>query len=85
MKKQFTEQEVFVTLQDLLKRLAGVAPEKVQMESRLVEDFGLDSLTTLELLMEAEESFDISISESDIKNLATIESLVAYLVRSANG
>jgi acyl carrier protein len=84
MDKKLTKDEVFSIIKELLQRLAGISPETVKMESKLVDDLELDSLTTLELLMEAEEAFDVSVPESDLRGLTTVEELTSYLTQSAN-
>lgn len=46
---------------DVLWKHLGVSREEVRMESRLIEDLQCDSLDLLELIMELEDEFDVTI------------------------
>ncbi len=50
----------------------------------LIKDLGLDSLDTVELIMELESNFDIAISDDDAKTLQTINDIFAYLEKKNN-
>ncbi|MDO1450663.1 acyl carrier protein [Rhodocytophaga aerolata] len=43
----------------------GIKEEEIHVESRLKEDLGLDSLDTMEWVLELETEFNISISVED--------------------
>ena len=45
----------------------------------LINDHGLDSLDTVELIMELESCFDISISDDEAKELQSINDIFACL------
>ncbi len=55
--------------------------DKLEDDSRLVEDLGADSLDIVELVMEFEDEFDISIEdkEFDPKDPHTVGGIVAFL------
>ncbi|MEX0593136.1 MAG: acyl carrier protein [Balneolaceae bacterium] len=57
----------------------GVDESEVKTEANFTNDLGADSLDTVELIMEFEKEFDISIPDEDAENIATVGSAVDYL------
>ena len=50
----------------------SVESEKVTLEARFAEDLDADSLDFVELVMELEEEFDITVEEEELQELPTI-------------
>jgi acyl carrier protein len=48
---------------DIVSEQLGVDKAKITLETSFVTDLGADSLDTVELVMELEEEFDISIPD----------------------
>jgi acyl carrier protein len=67
-------QRILETLQERLTSLAG--GKDVGASADLVGDLGLDSLQIMELLMEMEDSFDVSIPVNVIADARTVGDLV---------
>lgn len=64
------------------KLLSEVDPEEIEDDTPLIElGVGVDSVATLELLLELESEFGISIDESDIDHnlLENIDSITEYV------
>ena len=59
----------------------GVPKAKLNPEMQLVNDLGSDSLDHVELVMEFEDAFDLSIPDEDAEKITTIQSVVDYLVQ----
>ncbi len=57
----------------------GVDESEVVHEANFTNDLGADSLDTVELIMEFEKEFDISIPDEDAENIATVGNAVEYL------
>ena len=53
--------------------------DEVKSESRFIEDLGMDSLDTVELIMAVEVEFNIEISDDDAEKIKTFDEAVAYL------
>jgi acyl carrier protein len=49
-----------------------VSPEAVVPEARFADDLDADSLDLVELVMALEESFDITVDESELEGVETI-------------
>ena len=57
----------------------GVDESKVTMDANFSADLNADSLDTVELIMELEKEFSISIPEEDTSKIATVGDAVAYV------
>ncbi len=57
----------------------GVDESEVTAEANFTNDLGADSLDTVELIMEFEKEFDISIPDEDAENISTVGSAITYL------
>lgn len=61
----------------------GVDPKEVTMEASFANDLGADSLDTVELIMEFEKEFSLSIPDEAAEKIATVGDAVAYLEANA--
>ncbi len=57
----------------------GVDESEVTNEASFTNDLGADSLDTVELIMEFEKEFDISIPDEEAEKIETVGHAVAYL------
>ncbi|HZR45261.1 MAG TPA: acyl carrier protein [Candidatus Manganitrophaceae bacterium] len=62
----------------LAKKL-GKDESDIRNESKLVEELGLDSLDTFDLLFELEKEFDIEIPTVDALGFVTVQNVIAYI------
>ena len=57
----------------------GVDEAEVTNEASFTNDLGADSLDTVELIMEFEKEFNISIPDDQAENISTIGQAISYL------
>jgi acyl carrier protein len=57
----------------------GVDKANIIPETSFVNDLGADSLDVVELVMELEDEFDISISDEDAEKIKTVGQAVEYI------
>ena len=76
-----TEQEVFNALAEIVADRTDCSVEDVKSESTF-RDLGIDSLDTVEVLMELEDKLGISI-ELD-KKIETVGDLVSFILSKEN-
>lgn len=57
----------------------GVDESDITPEASFTNDLGADSLDTVELIMEFEKEFDISIPDEQAENIQTVGQAVSYL------
>ncbi|QDV65262.1 MULTISPECIES: acyl carrier protein [Crateriforma] len=69
---------------DIVAEQLGVDKEKITRETSFVNDLGADSLDTVELVMELEEEFDISIPDESAEKIQKVGEAVDF-IESAKG
>ena len=57
----------------------GVPKEEVKLESSIIEDLKADSLDVVELVMEFEDVFKITIPDEDYEKVKTVGDAVKYI------
>ncbi len=57
----------------------GVEESEVTPEASFTNDLGADSLDTVELIMELEKEFDISIPDEQAEKIQTVGQAIEYL------
>lgn len=62
----------------------GVDEAEVTPEASFTQDLGADSLDTVELIMEFEKEFDISIPDEQAEKIQTVGHAVSYLESQVN-
>ena len=65
-----TEQEVFDKLLPLVREVTGARPERITMQSGLMEDLGAESLDLLDLTFLIEEHFGVTIASNEFERRA---------------
>ena len=61
----------------------GVEETEVVNEASFTNDIGADSLDTVELIMEFEKEFGISIPDDQAENILTVGQAISYLESNA--
>ena len=57
----------------------GTDKAKITLETSFVNDLGADSLDTVELVMELEDEFDVSIPDEDAEKIQTVGQAIKYI------
>ncbi len=72
--------------EEILERLTGVLREimcddnlEVTEESSLMDDIGVDSLEAMELLMDLESEFEITLPEKGAEELVTVKDVIDFI------
>jgi acyl carrier protein len=61
----------------------GVEASEVTPEASFTNDLGADSLDTVELIMEFEKEFNVSIPDDQAENIQTVGQAITYLEENA--
>lgn len=69
----------FDKIRDMLVESLGVNGDEITLESKLIEDLGADSLSLIEMLMDFEESYGITIPDESFENVETVGDVVSIL------
>ncbi len=74
-----TESDILTGLAEILQEVAGVLPENVSADKSFIDDLDVDSLSMVEVVVAAEERFDVRIPDDEVKNLKTVGDAVSYI------
>ena len=66
-------------VKQLICEQLGKSPEKVNMDTKIVEDLGADSLDVVEMLMSLEDEYGISLPDEVAMKLHTVGDIVNYI------
>jgi acyl carrier protein len=71
------------SVEDRVKKIVcdqmGTTPDKVNAETSFINDLGADSLDTVELVMEFEDEFEISIPDEDAEKIQSVGDAIKYI------
>ena len=71
--------EILREIQAMMKELFELEADRVQPESRLIEDLELDSLDAIDLAVKVEEKTGLAFDEAKIRQLRTIEDVIVAI------
>ena len=75
-----TRDEITGGLAEILEEVAGVTPDDVAENKSFTEDLDVDSLSMVEVVVAAEEKFDVKIPDDEVQNLKTVGDAVSYIL-----
>ena len=71
--------EIELKVRDIIVDKLGVNEEEVKPEASFTNDLGADSLDTVELIMEFEKEFNISIPDDQSEKIGTVGDAIKYI------
>jgi acyl carrier protein len=74
-----SDDEIVDEVVGILRRVVPHDLADVQLDSRLIEDVGIDSLGTYELVMDAEDRFGIQINDDQLLEVKTVRDVVEFV------
>ena len=78
-KHSITMSDIAQKVKQIIVDKLGVDESEVTNEASFTNDLGADSLDTVELIMEFEKEFDVSIPDEQAENIQTVGDAVTYL------
>ena len=74
-----TEESVEEKVKEIIVKQMGANKDQVTSETSFINDLGADSLDTVELVMELEDAFDVSIPDEDAEKMQTVGDAINYI------
>ncbi|MBQ4071784.1 MAG: acyl carrier protein [Clostridia bacterium] len=75
---------MFETLKNYLVEELRVNASEITMDSKLVDDLGINSLEQADLALLCEEKFNVTIPDEDLHLFITLGDIVRYLEAAQN-
>ena len=80
-----TYSEVEGIVKEVIAKQLSMEATGINLESRLVEDLGIDSFGSVEVAFELEEKFDIKIPDAALYEAKTVKNIVDYIASQKVG
>jgi acyl carrier protein len=77
--RSMSDEDIASEIVVILRRVVPHELNNVQLDSKLVDDIGIDSLGSYELIMDAEDRFGIEIDDGKLASLSTIRDIVTFV------
>ena len=72
-------EEIEKELAEIVEEIAGVAAADVTPDKSFVDDLDIDSLSMVEIAVQAEDKFGVKIPDDELANLKTVGDAVNYI------
>ncbi len=82
--KVASEKEVEEKVISIVSEQLGVDKAEISRETSFVNDLNADSLDTVELIMELEDAFEMSIPDEEAEKIQTVGQAIEYIVGHLN-
>lgn len=76
-----TQEEIYLTLRQLMSEMFELAPEAITLDANLVEDLDIDSIDAVDLMVRLRDITGKRINPEDFKNARTIQNVVDTVYR----
>ncbi|MCG7433189.1 acyl carrier protein [Kocuria indica] len=74
-----SKDEILAGLAEIVNEETGLETEAVQLDKSFTEDLDIDSISMMTIVVNAEEKFDVTIPDEEVKNLKTVEDAVNFI------
>ena len=82
--KKITTEEIKTGILDIIEDKLVIDKSSIEDDSVLTSDLGADSLDSVELVMELEKKFDISISDDVAMKVVTVNDMIELVEKILN-
>lgn len=79
MTMQFTKDEIYEKVKQIMAELFEIDPEEITPESKLVDDLDLDSIDAVEMIVQLQKLTGKRINPEQFQSVVTVEDVVNIL------
>ena len=79
-----SDNEILSWFAKIVEECTGVPAADVTNESDMADDLNISSLAMVEVIVSAEQKFNIEISDEALRDLRTVKDMVSFLQREAH-
>ena len=70
---------IFDEVREILAEQLDVDKDSIEMNSKLAEDLGADSLDAIDIVMTIQDQYAIEVPDENIENMKTVEDIVSFI------
>ena len=70
---------IFDEVREILAEQLDVDKDSIEMNSKLAEALGADSLDAIDIVMTIEDQYAIEVPDENIENMKTVEDIVSFI------
>nr|WP_320411892.1 acyl carrier protein ['Bituminaria bituminosa' little leaf phytoplasma] len=76
---------VFNKIQKIISEQLSLSEDLIQLETKLKEDLGMDSIDAVNLAIQLEKIFNIKISDEQLQQFKLVKDIVVYIEANSSG
>ncbi len=76
-----SQAEVLAGIKEIVEEVAGIPAASIEMDKNFTDDLDVDSLSMVEVVVAAEERFNVKIPDDQVSALATVGDAVNFIVK----
>ena len=77
-----SEAEVLAGLAEIVTEETGIATDVIQLNKSFTDDLDIDSISMMTIVVNAEDKFDVTIPDDEVKNLKTVGDAVTFITNA---
>ena len=74
-----SNEDIIAGLGEIVEEVAGVAAADVTVDKSFTDDLDIDSLSMVEIAVQAEDKFGVKLPDDELANLKTVGDAVDYI------
>jgi acyl carrier protein len=78
-----SQAEVLTGIKEIVEEVAGIPAASIEMDKNFTDDLDVDSLSMVEVVVAAEERFNVKIPDDQVSVLATVGDAVNFIVKAS--